>query len=125
MMTVPSHLRYTHDHEWLDLDADLATVGITAYAADALGDVVFVELPQVGQKLTAGQACGEIESTKSVSELYSPADGEVTEVNNDLSDGPDAVNTDPYGAGWLFRIRVTGTADLLEADAYATHIAGK
>jgi glycine cleavage system H protein len=118
-MIVPAILSYTADHEWIRLDGDVATVGITEYAANALGDVVFVGLPRVGEKLTAGQVCGEIESIKSVSDLYNPVDSEVVEVNDALSENSGAINTDPYGAGWLFRIRVTGPIELLDAAAYA------
>jgi glycine cleavage system H protein len=123
-MTVPAHLRYTTDHEWLDLDGDVATVGVTAYAADALGDVVFVGLPPVGATLAAGEVCGEIESTKSVSDLYTPVDGVVVEVNQRLVVDSGRVNADPYGAGWLFRVRVTGPGELLDADRYAALIEG-
>ena len=103
-MSVPADLRYTAEHEWLRLDGDVATVGITEFAAAALGDVVFVGLPEVGARLTAGQVCGEVESTKSVSDLYNPVDGEVVEVNAALDEEPSAVNTDPYGGGWLFEV---------------------
>ena len=119
-MTVPATLSYTTDHEWLSIDGDVATVGITEYAANALGDVVFVDLPGVGKKLTAGQVCGEIESTKSVSDLCSPVDGEVVEINEALSEDSSAISTDPYGAGWLFRLQLTGPVDLLDASAYTT-----
>ncbi|MEV6301883.1 glycine cleavage system protein GcvH [Actinoplanes sp. NPDC051861] len=115
---IPQHLRYSRDHEWLT-DDETATVGITAFAADALGDVVFVELPAPGTVVTAGDPCGEIESTKSVSEVYAPADGEIVEVNPALDAEPGLVNKDPYGAGWLFRLRVTGTPALLNATGYA------
>ena len=121
-MTLPANLSYTQQHEWLDLDGDVAKVGVTAYAADALGDVVYVDLPAVGTTLTAGTSCGEIESTKSVSELYAPCDGEVIEVNDDVVADCGQVNSDPYGAGWLFRIRVVGTPALLDADAYVAFI---
>ena len=117
-MNIPADLLYTSDHEWLRVDGDHATVGITAFAAEALGDVVFVELPAVGTVLSAGEACGEIESTKSVSDLFAPADGEVLEANADVVEHPDLVNTDPFGQGWLFRLRVTSTGEVLDAQAY-------
>jgi len=117
-MTVPANRKYTADHEWLDLEGDAATVGITAFAADALGDVVYVELPQVGASITGGEPCGELESTKSVSELFAPADGEVLEINQDVVADPGLVNLDPFEKGWLFRMRITGTPRLLDAAAY-------
>ncbi|HEY0718066.1 MAG TPA: glycine cleavage system protein GcvH [Streptosporangiaceae bacterium] len=107
-MSVPAALRYTAEHEWVALDGPSATIGITDFAARALGDVVFVSLPTEGASVAAEEACGEVESTKSVSDLYSPVDGEVTEINGDLDDDPGLVNTDPYGAGWMFRVRLAG-----------------
>lgn len=118
-MTVPSDLLYTTDHEWLRLDGDLATVGVTDFAANALGDVVLLDLPQVGATLTAGEPCGEIESTKSVSELFAPVDGEVLEVNDAVVQDPGLVNSDPFGLGWLLKLRVVSTDGLLDAEAYA------
>lgn len=120
-MNVPTDRAYTRDHEWLD-DADPATVGVTAYAADALGDVVYVHLPEVGRTVTAGEAFGEIESTKSVSDLFSPAAGEVIEVNTSLDGDPGLVNRDPYGAGWLVRLRVSERGETMDATAYAVLI---
>lgn len=115
-MSVPAELRYTEEHEWVSMEGETASVGITDYAAQALGDVVYVSLPAVGSEVTAGEPCGEVESTKSVSDLYSPVDGEVTEVNEELDDDPGLVNAEPYGAGWMFRVRVAaeagGEADL-------------
>ncbi len=105
-MSVPAELRYTEEHEWVAIEGDTASVGITDYAAQSLGDVVYVSLPAVGATVTAGDPCGEVESTKSVSDLYSPVDGEVTEVNEELDDDPGLVNAEPYGAGWMFRVRV-------------------
>lgn len=122
-MTVPAHLQYTAEHEWLAIADGVATVGITAFAADALGDVVYVDLPDVGAGVTAGQPCGELESTKSVSDLYSPVDGEVVEVNPDVADAPDLLNQSPYDA-WLLKIRVTGEPALLDAAAYEQLIEG-
>ena len=103
-MSVPAELRYTQEHEWVAIDGGTATIGITDYATQALGDVVYVSLPEVGAAVTAGEPCGEVESTKSVSDLYSPVDGEVTEVNPEIDDDPGLVNSDPYGAGWLFKV---------------------
>jgi len=115
---LPADLKYTAEHEWLRQGSP-ATVGITAVAADALGDIVYLELPQVGDEVAAGAVIGEIESTKSVSELFSPVAGKVTETNDAAVADPALVNQDPYGAGWLFRIEVTAAGDLLDADAYA------
>lgn len=117
MATFPANLRYTAEHEWVD-DGSPATVGITAVAAEALGDVVFVELPAVGSTVEAGAVVGEIESTKSVSELFSPVSGTVVEVNEAAVDDPSVVNADPYGAGWLLKVDVTGTGPLLSAEEY-------
>ena len=104
-MSVPAQLRYTPEHEWVSVDGDSATVGITEYAAQQLGDVVYVSLPAVGAAVTAGEPCGEVESVKSVSDLYSPVDGEVTDVNSDLEDDPSLVNAEPYGT-WMFKVRL-------------------
>ncbi|GAB7006390.1 glycine cleavage system protein GcvH [Nocardioides sp. AN3] len=117
-MTIPADLTYTAEHEWLLIDGDIATVGVTAYAADALGDVVYLDLPQLGATLTAGEACGEIESTKSVSDLFAPANGEVTEINKEAVDDPSLVNLEPFGRGWLFRMTITGTLEGLDSTAY-------
>jgi len=123
-MTVPPGLRYTPEHEWVAIDGAVASVGITDHAQRALGDVVFVSLPALGAAVTAGEPCGEVESTKSVSDLYSPVDGEVTEVNEEVNDDPGLVNADPYGAGWLFRVQLSDAdgelpPGLLSADGYA------
>src|SRR6201996_9532313 len=109
-MSVPGELRYTAEHEWVKLDGSSATVGITDFAAKALGDVVYVSLPTEGANVAAEEACGEVESTKSVSDLFSPVDGQVTEINGDLDDDPGLVNSDPYGAGWMFRVQLSGPA---------------
>ncbi|MCG8914242.1 glycine cleavage system protein GcvH [Actinokineospora sp. PR83] len=122
-MSIPENLGYTEEHEWVDLGGPTATVGVTKYAADSLGDVVFVQLPEVGATVEVGEACGEIESTKSVSELYAPVSGEVVEVNDAVVDSPEHVNLDPFGDGWLFRVQVTGTPELLTATEYAALIA--
>ncbi len=116
-MDIPSDRSYTSDHEWID-DAAPATVGITAYAADALGDVVYVDLPEVGRSVQAGAAFGEIESTKSVSDLFAPATGTIVEVNTRLADDPSLVNSDPYGEGWLVRIAVDAVGTTMDAEAY-------
>ncbi|PWI44199.1 glycine cleavage system protein GcvH [Streptomyces sp. ICBB 8177] len=125
-MSNPEQLRYSKEHEWLSAVEDgVATVGITQHAAHALGDVVFVQLPEAGQDVTAGEACGELESTKSVSDLYSPVSGTVTEFNQDVVDDPALVNTAPFEAGWLFKVRVSEEpSDLLTADEY-TAFAGE
>lgn len=120
-MEVPDGLRYTDDHEWLRIDADGAVVGITAYAADELGDVVFVELPTVGRRLAAREVFGVIESVKTASDLYCPIAGEVIEVNPALAGAPELVNSDPHGEGWMIRLRPDDSASvdgLLDAAAY-------
>lgn len=117
-MSNPSHLKYTEEHEWLLVEGDNATVGITAYAAEKLGDVVYVELPNVGSSVTAGTVVGEIESTKSVGELYAPASGTVTEVNDSVVASPELVNEDPFGSGWLIKMSISDSPALLDADAY-------
>jgi glycine cleavage system H protein len=103
-MTVPEELHYTPEHEWVAITGSTASVGITDHAQSALGDVVYVSVPAPGSKVTAGEPCGEVESTKSVSDLYSPVDGEVTEVNPEIEENPGLINSDPYGAGWLFKV---------------------
>ncbi|MGV3733389.1 MAG: glycine cleavage system protein GcvH [Microcella sp.] len=118
MSAIPADLQYTAEHEWVRLDGDIATVGITQYAADALGDVVYVDLPKVGAALAAGSIVGEVESTKSVGELYAPLDGEVVEANQAVVDAPETINSDPYGDGWLVKVRVSSTPALLSADEY-------
>ena len=119
-MTEPAaDLKYTAEHEWVAVDGDVARIGITAYAAEKLGDVVFVELPQAGTAVVAGRVVGEIESTKSVGELYAPLDGEVVEANGAVVDDPSLVNSDPYGAGWMIAVRFAELPALLTADEYA------
>jgi len=123
---VPTDLRYTKDHEWVRVEGDAATIGVTAYAADQLGDIVFVELPEPGRTLAQFAAFGVVESVKAVSDLFAPVSGEVTEANADLAANPELVNSDPYGGGWMVRIRLTDTGqldDLLDHDAYDTLIA--
>lgn len=118
MAETPAHLHYTSDHEWVAQDGDTITVGITRYAADSLGDVVYVEHPKVGASVKKGSIVGEVESTKSVGEIFAPASGEVTEINEGLTTRPETINDDPYGAGWLFKMTVTEMGDLLDATAY-------
>ncbi|MET8994153.1 glycine cleavage system protein GcvH [Amycolatopsis sp. Hca4] len=121
-MSIPENLQYTKEHEWLKVEDGIATVGITAFAAESLGDIVFVQLPDPGSAITAGEVFGEVESTKSVSELYAPVSGEVVEVNGTTSDTPEVINSDPYTEGWLLKVRLTGDVpDLLDAAAYAAH----
>ena len=118
---VPAELRYTTDHEWVRLDGDTATVGITQYAADQLGDIVFVELPDVGRALEQSATFGVVESVKAVSDLFAPLSGEVTATNPGLTATPESVNSDPYGAGWMIQLRIgdaSQLAELLDAAAY-------
>jgi glycine cleavage system H protein len=120
-MNIPDDRRYTQDHEWARLEGGRVRVGITDYAQDALGDVVFVQLPDVGASLEAGASLGEVESTKSVSDIYAPVAGTVVEVNTDLTDAPQRVNEDPYGEGWICVIEPTDPSAvdaLLDADGY-------
>jgi glycine cleavage system H protein len=125
-MSNPQQLRYSKEHEWLSVAEDgVATVGITEFAANALGDVVYAQLPEVGDTVTAGESCGELESTKSVSDLYSPVTGEVVEANQDVVDDPALVNSAPFEGGWLFKVRVAGEPeDLMSADEYTAFTAG-
>jgi glycine cleavage system H protein len=115
--TFPKDLLYTPEHEWVD-DGEPAKVGITDTATEALGDIVYVELPAVGDLVRAGEVCGEIESTKSVSELFSPVNGEVVAINSAVVDDPALVNTDPYGEGWLIKVAVDAPAELLSPEEY-------
>ena len=117
-MNVPEELSYTKTHEWVRREDDIATVGITDNAQDELGDVVFVELPEEGASFDAGDSFGTIESVKAVSDLYAPVGGEVVEVNQTLNDSPERVNEDPYGGGWMIRLRVSDEGDLLSAEEY-------
>jgi glycine cleavage system H protein len=125
-MSVPAELHYTPEHEWVSVEGTSASIGITEYAAQQLGDVVYISLPAVGAAVTAGEPCGEVESVKSVSDLYSPVDGEVIEINTELEGDPSLVNAEPYTAGWMFRVRVGQDgdgqpalpADLLSAAEY-------
>jgi glycine cleavage system H protein len=121
-MTIPDQLRYTPEHEWVAIDGQIASVGITDYAQSALGDVVYVSVPEPGSRVAAGEPCGEVESTKSVSDIYSPVDGEVAEVNQEVDEDPALVNSDPYGSGWLMKVRLDDDgaepAGLLSAGEY-------
>ncbi len=120
----PSDLQYTKEHEWLRDAGTVAVIGITHHAQDALGDVVFVELPAIGSTITAGRSFGVVESVKAASDLYAPCDGEVVAVNGLLATTPDLVNTDPYGDGWMIKVRVTGsTGDLIDAGSYDAFLA--
>ncbi|MCG7321023.1 MULTISPECIES: glycine cleavage system protein GcvH [Arsenicicoccus] len=124
-LSYPENLRYTAEHEWVAVEGDLAKIGVTAYAQDALGDVVYVSLPAVGDTVSAGDSCGEVESTKSVSDLYSPVSGEVVEVNEELDGTPESVNSDPYGSGWMFTVKVSdpGQLDgLMDVSAYKAQL---
>jgi glycine cleavage system H protein len=123
---VPGDLRYTKDHEWIRVEAGEALVGITQYAADQLGDIVFVELPDVGRSLEAHGTFGVVESVKAVSDLYAPIGGEIVATNDALASKPELVNDDPYGEGWMLRVRLSDAAEadgLLDADAYEQLIA--
>ncbi|SEE25308.1 glycine cleavage system H protein [Streptomyces sp. 2112.3] len=123
-MSNPQQLRYSKEHEWLSgAEEGVSTVGITEHAANALGDVVYVQLPEVGATVAAGETCGELESTKSVSDLYSPVDGEITEINEDVVNDPSLVNTAPFEGGWLFKVKISDEpGELLSADEYAAFI---
>jgi glycine cleavage system H protein len=126
-MQLPDDLRYSSDHEWVRLEDGKARVGITDYAQDALGDVVFVDLPEVGATVAAGDSISEVESTKSVSDIYAPVAGTVAEVNGDLADHPERLNEDPYGEGWIFTLAVEGgdvLAGLMDAAAYRALVEG-
>ena len=125
-MSAPSDLRFTRDHEWVRVDGDEATVGITQYAAEQLGDIVFVELPDTGRDLEVAKAFGVVESVKAVSDLFAPISGSVTAIYDALSGEPELVNSDPYGAGWMVKLRVADPSqldDLLDGDGYDQLIA--
>ena len=120
-MNFPSNLRYTRDHEWISLEGDIATIGITDFAQKELGDIVYIEVETIGKELSAGTVFGTVEAVKTVSELYLPVDGTVTELNPSLANAPESVNNDPYGSGWMIKMKVKNTADvdaLLDAAAY-------
>jgi len=120
-MNIPTNLLYTKDHEWAKIEGDVATVGITDYAQGELGDIVFIELPQAGSKVTKGASFGTIEAVKAVSDIYAPFSGEVTDANAAVQDAPETVNKDPYGAGWMIKIRLADpsqTSELMTAEQY-------
>ena len=126
--TFPEDLKYTDEHEWARIEGDRAVVGITHYAQDALGDIVYVDLPPVGTTVTAGETFGEVESTKSVSDLYSPLSGIIAERNDQLDKSPEIINSDPYGQGWLVRVALSDAAEadrLMDAGAYREVVAGQ
>jgi glycine cleavage system H protein len=126
MAKVAPELQYSDEHEWVSRDGgNLMSIGISAVATDALGDIVYVDLPEVGSTVTAGETCGEVESTKSVSDLYSPVSGEVTEINDAVVSDPAVINNDPYGAGWLFKVAVESEGPLLSAEEYASKNGGE
>jgi glycine cleavage system H protein len=119
MSSIPDNFSYTKEHEWVSISSSIYTMGITDYAQAALGDIVYVQLPTVGQNITEGQVCGEVESTKSVSDIYAPVTGVIVEVNQSLSQSPETINSDPYGAGWLLKVDVTKDPEgLLSAAEY-------
>jgi glycine cleavage system H protein len=125
MSNIPADLRYARSHEWVRLEGEVATIGITDHAQHELTDVVFVEVPVVGRRLKAGEACAVVESVKTASDLYAPLGGEVTAVNPDLTANPGLANTDPYGAGWFFKLKVADAGEaqaLLDAAAYRRHL---
>jgi glycine cleavage system H protein len=125
-VSTPENLLYTEEHEWLLVEDDVATVGITWHAQDALGDIVYAELPEVGASLGAGESAGELESVKAVSDVYSPITGEILEVNEALDGAEDTLNNDPYGEGWMFKIRVLDASELeglMSAEAYQAFLA--
>jgi glycine cleavage system H protein len=119
MANIPENLRYSKDHEWVSVEGDVATVGITDYAQHSLGDVVYIDMPRAGDKLATHEAFGSVESVKAVSEIFMPVGGEITEVNDGLNDSPEAVNNDPYVAGWMIKLRMDNP---LEADALMSSV---
>ena len=122
-MSNPTDLQYTDDHEWVRVEGDTATVGITAHAAETLSDLVFIDLPEVGDEVTSGESFGEIESVKAVSDLNAPVSGEIAEVNADLADNLGDITSDPYGKGWMVKIKVAGAPEgLMDAAAYDAHV---
>ena len=125
-MEFPEELKYTEEHEWVMVEEDLAVVGITDFAQDALGDVVFVELPEIGTSVEAGKAFGVVESVKAVSDVYAPLSGTIEEINEDLIEAPEIINTSPYEDGWMVKIRMANAADaddLMDAEAYQALVA--
>jgi len=123
--TIPAHLRYTEDHEWIEIEDDVATVGITDYAQSELGDVVYVELPEIGENAVQGKAFGLVEAVKTVADLYAPVSGEILEINHHLTKNPGLLNQSPYDEGWVIKIRLSDPgemASLLDDQGYAAHI---
>ena len=128
MTNFPSELKYDKEHEWVRAEGDTAVIGISDFAQDQLGEVVFVDLPEVGTEVVAGETFGEVESVKSVSDLFSPVTGSVTDVNVSLSDAPETVNEDPYGDGWLIKVKMNDAGEidtLMSADDYESFVAGE
>tara|TARA_B100000614_G_scaffold241931_1_gene243512 strand:+ start:222 stop:602 length:381 start_codon:yes stop_codon:yes gene_type:complete len=126
-MNIPENLKYTVDHEWVMIEGERAKVGITDYAQDALGDVVFVDIPELGKRVTVGETVTEVESTKSVSDIYAPLEGEIIEINQELDDSPELLNGDPYGEGWIFILQLSETTSiesLLSAEDYRELVEG-
>lgn len=122
MSEVPAELRYTAEHEWVRIDGDIVTIGVTDFAQDALTDVVWVELPEVGASVAAMESCGSVESVKSVSEIYAPLAGNITEANESLEDAPEKINQDPYGDGWIWKMTISDAGELdalLDAAGYS------
>ncbi len=118
--------RFTKDHEWVRLDGDIATIGITPFAAEALGDIVFVEHPEIGRMVTTGEACAVVESVKAASDIYAPVSGTVTEVNNALADEPGTINAEPQGKGWFFKLKISNKdelAQMMDEQAYTSYLA--
>ncbi len=128
MSNIPAELKYSKDHEWVKIEGDIATIGITDYAQDSLGDVVYVELPNEGENFSAHDSFGSVESVKAVSEIFTPVGGEITEANEDLNDTPEKVNEDPYGDAWLIKIKMDDVGevdDLLSAEDYTEFLASE
>ena len=126
-MSYPSDFKFSNDHEWVSVDGDIATVGISEYAQGQLGDIVFVDLPSIGDTFDVGDSFGEVESVKSVSELISPVSGEVVETNDTLEGAPETINADPHGGGWVVKIRLSDSSeldDLMDSDGYTAYIEG-
>lgn len=124
-MSVPTDLKYTKDHEWVRIEGDTATFGVSDHAQEALGDIVFVELPDVGRSMDAGEAYGVVESVKAVSDVYAPVAGEVVEINEALEGEPDLVNSDPYGSGWIIKVKISdnnASAELMNPEEYTTFL---
>lgn len=124
-MSIPDHLKYSKEHEWVSVEGDVATIGITSHAQDQLGDVVFVELPEIGAEFSSGDTFGSVESVKAVSDLFAPLSGEIVEVNDGLEGAPETVNTDPYGEAWMVKMKLSNAdevGELLDARQYGEHV---